>query len=240
MKVYIGYDDREQVAYDVCKASILRRASIPVDIIPLNHRELRNKGLFTRPWKIEAGGQYICEVDGRPFSTQFSHSRFLVPTLAREAGAELAIFVDADFLFLEDIARLMGEANKNYAVQVCQHDYRPSAGIKMDGMVQQPYNRKLWSSLMLFNIGSRWNDELTPEAVNTWDGRSLHTFSWMPDHMIGKLDLAWNWIPGYSENKAKAVHFTEGMPFMPGYENAAYSGEWVRELVKIHHPSMAI
>jgi hypothetical protein len=240
MRIYIGYDDREQVAYDVCKASILRRASIPVEVIPLKHQELRRKGLFSRTWRIDTGGQYYCEVDGRPFSTQFSHSRFLVPELARQAGHEWALFVDCDFLFLEDVAKLKAEANKNYAVQCVQHDYRPNAGIKMDGMVQQPYNRKLWSSLMLFNVNNRWNEELTPQAVNTWDGRSLHTFSWIPDHMIGKLDMGWNWIPGHSDGKPKAVHFTEGMPFMPGYEHEPHSGDWVRELVSIHHPSMVI
>ena len=237
MKVYIGYDDREQVAYDVCRHSILKRASIPVQIVPLMHRALRNSGLFRRPWKIEATGQYICEVDGRPFSTQFSHSRFLVPQLAKECGDEWALFVDCDFIFLDDIARLYTLRDENVALQCVQRNYK-SDGIKMDGMVQQSYSRKLWSSLMLFNVNHEGNSRLTHEEVNTWDGRKLHNFGWLYENEIGAVPEAWNWIPGHSSGKPSAVHYTEGMPFMAGYENEAYSDVWMRELVSIHHPSM--
>lgn len=237
MKIYIGYDDREQVAYDVCKHSILKRASIPVQIVPLMHKPLRNSGLFRRPWKIDSLGQYICEVDGRPFSTQFSHSRFLVPQLARECGDKWALFVDCDFIFLDDVAKLYEMRSFSYAVQCVKHDYK-SDGVKMDGMTQQSYSRKLWSSLMLFNVNHIQNEALTHEEVNTWDGRKLHNFGWLEESQIGGLPESWNWIPNHSKGDPQAVHYTEGMPFMAGYENAPYSDNWMRELVSIHHPSM--
>ena len=101
--IYVGYDSREDIAYEVCRHSIVRRASVPVEVIPLNHRELRRQGLFWRPWIIRGDGQFMDGVDGLPFSTEFSHTRFLVPDLAKKKGAEWALFVDCDFLFLEDI-----------------------------------------------------------------------------------------------------------------------------------------
>lgn len=239
MKIYIGYDDREQVAYDVCKHSILKRASIPVEVIPLMHRSLRNSGLFTRTWKVEASGQYTCEVDGRPFSTQFSHTRFLVPELARLTETDWAVFVDCDFLFLDDVANLFALRDKTKAVQLVKHNYK-SDGIKMDGCIQQSYSRKNWSSLMMFNVKHPANLGLTHMEVNSWDGRELHNLKWLTDDLIGGLPEAWNWIGNHSPGVPSAVHYTEGMPFMPGYENTPYANEWARELVSLHHPSMKI
>ena len=239
MKIYIGYDDREQVAYDVCKASILKRSSIPVDVIPLMHKPLRNSGLFKRPWKIDALGQYICEVDGRPFSTQFSHTRFLVPELARLTETEWSVFVDCDFLFLDDVAKLYELRDPSKAIQVVKHNYKAD-GIKMDGCIQQSYNRKLWSSLMLFNVNHAAHDAMTHNEVNEWDGRELHQLKWVQDDLIGGIPEAWNWIPSHSKGQPSAVHYTEGMPFMPGYEAEPYAHEWVRELAGMHHPSMKL
>jgi hypothetical protein len=39
--VYVGYDRREDIAYQVCRQSLLRNASIPLDIEPLVQDSLR-------------------------------------------------------------------------------------------------------------------------------------------------------------------------------------------------------
>ena len=41
LKIYIGYDSREDIAYQICRESILQTASVPVEIIPLKQKELK-------------------------------------------------------------------------------------------------------------------------------------------------------------------------------------------------------
>ena len=66
LNVYVGYDSREDIAYRVCRDSILNHASIPVRVIPLKQQKLRELGLYKRG------------IDPRA-STEFSLTRFLVP-----------------------------------------------------------------------------------------------------------------------------------------------------------------
>ena len=67
LRIFIGYDSREHVPYEVCKHSVRRHASSPLDIIKLEHRDLRRKGLFDRPWSIQGNGQYHDTTDGKPY-----------------------------------------------------------------------------------------------------------------------------------------------------------------------------
>ena len=57
-----------------------------------------------------------------------------------------------------------------------QHDYSPSATIKMDGQAQTIYPRKNWSSVMLFNCGHKSNAKLTQNLVNE-KNLTEHTFT---------------------------------------------------------------
>ncbi|KAL4592992.1 hypothetical protein LXL04_006003 [Taraxacum kok-saghyz] len=47
-RIFVGYDTREDVAYEVCWYSILKRSSIPVEVIPIKQSELREKKYFWR------------------------------------------------------------------------------------------------------------------------------------------------------------------------------------------------
>src|SRR6188768_1135143 len=47
-RVYIGWDQREPIAYDVAKFSLERRASIPVAVAPIKLDDLRSRGLYRR------------------------------------------------------------------------------------------------------------------------------------------------------------------------------------------------
>ena len=49
LRIFIGYDRREDTAYRVCAASLARRARCPVVITPLIQDNLRARGLYTRP-----------------------------------------------------------------------------------------------------------------------------------------------------------------------------------------------
>ena len=48
MKVFVGYDTREDIAYQVCKHSIETK-SPDADVRPLKQQELRDAGWYTRP-----------------------------------------------------------------------------------------------------------------------------------------------------------------------------------------------
>jgi hypothetical protein len=228
LNIYVGYDSREQEAYQVCEYSLRKYASTDLDIRPLKHLELRKQGIFDRPWRVRETGQMVDERDGQPFSTEFSFTRFLVPHLAKRRGIEdWVMFVDCDFLFLDDVAKIFRTVvDEEKPVWVVKHQYRPSTGIKMDGCVQTTYNRKLWSSLILFNCQGDFDWLLQPRLVNWMPGSYLHQFQWLKDDQIGAIPEAWNWIPHHSPGTPKAVHFTEGMPFMPGYENEPYAELW--------------
>lgn len=225
--IYIGYDEREHEVYQACKHSIIKNTKSPekIKIHKLAHRPLREQGLLTREWKIESNGQYKDLVDGRPFSTQFTFSRFLVPTLWETEDSpksNLCLFVDCDFVFTSDIVDLFEDIEKNPTgspLHVVKHNYKPQSTTKMDNMVQCMYNMKLWAAFMIFDMSYSENEQLTPEVVNTASGRDLMAFCWISNKdNIGEIPEAWHFIPGHSEKRVsryKAVHFTEGGPWFP-------------------------
>lgn len=216
--VYIGYDSREQVAYDVCKFSIERRASKPVDIRKLELQELRDQGIYKRSHDPLA-------------STEFTYSRFLVPYLNQYK--EPALFVDCDFLFLADVWELLDQANNSFALQCVQHDYRPTEETKMDSIPQTQYPRKNWSSLILWNCEHEKNRELTIEVVNKQTGAFLHRLQWVDDEDIGSISYLWNFLEGWyqspRDNAVKAVHYTRGGPWFKDWQDVDYGDDWRRE-----------
>ena len=223
--VFIGYDSREPEAYDVLRASILKHATMAVNIQKLDQRALHHAGLYRRTWRAE-GNQKIDNVDNKPFSTEFSFSRFLVPALMQWEG--WGLFIDCDQLFVSDIAEMLHEMDPKKAVHVCQQRYEAVDGLKMDGMRQEKYFRKNWSSVMLFNCGHPSNKLLTPEVVNCEPGSWLHGFGWLPDGDIGDLNHGWNWIDGTTKVEPKNIHYTLGGPWFPHMRNmnAPYFEEW--------------
>ncbi len=218
--IFIGYDPREEEAFQVCIASILRHTKEPLRIVTLNQSVLRAEGLYWRPQDVkpvyenpqsdplvQIGVQYRDLLDGRPMSTQFTYTRFLVPHLCGYEGR--AIFVDCDFMFREDIYGALNIDMKGAAVAVVKHDHRPRESVKMDGIDQSPYPRKNWSSFIVWDCGHPMNQRLNLEVVNSWEGRDLHRFGWLSDSDILGLDPRWNWLEKYDEpiENPAAVHW---------------------------------
>lgn len=226
LKVFIGFDPREQDAYLVARHSLRKRASIQVEVTPLILEHLRWKRLYERPHEMREGRiwDYISRA---PMATEFALTRFLVPHLAGYRGP--ALFVDCDFLFRADVKRLLDCFDPTFAVQVVKHEHRPEAETKMDGQIQTGYPRKNWSSCVLWNCGHLAHAGQL-ERVNRWSGLWLHQFRWLQDQDVGELPLAWNWLEGINPpmlwTGPAAVHYTRGIPSMPGYEDSAYAGEW--------------
>jgi len=218
MKVFVGYDPREDIAYQVCKHSILTRQP-NANVRPLVQKELRDAGWYTRP------------VD-KLASTEFTFTRFLVPELANFKG--WAVFMDCDMILTTDIKELFDQADDKYAVMCVQHDYTPKEGMKMDGQKQTVYPRKNWSSVVLFNCAHPSNARLTQDMVNDpeLNGAYFHRFSWLKDEEIGELDHTWNYLVGVYDDieTPKLIHYTEGGPWFENYRDCEFNELWKKEL----------
>lgn len=222
-KVYIGYDAREDIVYQVCKHSILSRSK-DISVEPLKLNELREKKLY---WRDE----------DKLGSTEFTFSRFLIPELNNFNG--WALFCDCDLLFLEDVDQLFNLADDKYAVMCVQHDYTPKEGKKMDGKIQSIYPRKNWSSVVLWNCSHPSNRQVNKKLINdpNTTGKYLHRFSWLSNEEIGSIPLNWNWLVGWYNEPAdgvpSALHFTEGGPWFENYRYCNYHQNWKEELNKM-------
>ena len=95
MKVFVGYDTREDIAYQVCKHSIESK-SPQADVRPLKQQELRDAGWYTRPIDKLA-------------STEFTFTRFLIPELCNFKG--WAVFMDSDMILTTDIKELFDQVD---------------------------------------------------------------------------------------------------------------------------------
>lgn len=216
LKVFIGYDSREVVAFHVLVHSLLRHSSQPLAIYPLYRPALIASGLYTR------------ESDSLE-STEFSLTRFLVPYLSNYEGVSL--FMDCDMLCQSDVGELFAyaEAAPFSSCFVVKHDYIPKSSVKMDGQVQSVYPRKNWSSVILFQ--NSMCHRLTPDYVNTVTPAMLHRFTWTQDELICPLPLEWNWLVGEYESRLDVpiLHYTLGGPWFPQYRRGPEANRWVQE-----------
>ena len=225
LRVYLGYDPRDTLAFEVAAHSLRSRASVPLEVHALRDWDLRAQGLYYRPAWINETGQRYDGRDGTPCSTDFSYLRFLVPLL-EDFGPEWVVFSDPDVLWRADVADLLAQAEADKAVMCVKHDHRPPEPLKMTGTLQRLYRRKNWSSLMLIRPAA--NRALTKYRVNMETKDWLHALAWLADAEIGALPEAWNWLCGWSrpEVEPKLVHFTRGTPDMPGHEDEPFAEEW--------------
>jgi lipopolysaccharide biosynthesis glycosyltransferase len=220
--LYIGFDSREPVAWQVAAHSITLRSSLPVALHPLALSQL--KGLLTRTRSTQQ-------------ATDFSFSRFLVPHLSGYQG--WSIFMDCDVLCLDDIAHLWAMRDERYAVMVVQHDHVPKEQTKFLGQVQTAYPMKNWSSVMLMN-NARCR-ALSPQYVNEASGLDLHRFHWLEGaDLIGALPARWNHLVDYDPplpaNELSLLHFTSGGPWFADYAHCGYADLWRAEFASMTAP----
>lgn len=223
IRVFMGFDPVEAVAFHVCTHSIIRHSHVPVAITPL---ALVNLSGYTEQHK-----------DG---SNQFIYSRFLVPHLMEYKG--WAIFMDGDMLLRDDIANLWAMRDESKAVMCIKHDYKTRAAIKYLGAKNEDYPRKNWSSVILWNCAHPANRVVTPEFVEKATGAQLHRFTWLKDEEIGELPIEWNWLPDeFGENdNAKLLHFTLGLPSFYEYADSPMACEWHRENILANYTKQTI
>lgn len=217
LKVFIGYDPAEEIAWNVADFSLRRHSSEEVQVFPIKQKTVRELGLYSR------------EVDQKA-STEFSITRFLTPYLAANNG--WALFTDCDFLFTDDIHKVFDFVDETKAVHVVKHDYVPSKSSKMHGVAQSAYPRKNWSSFMLFNTAHPSVKALTPDVVNKESPAFLHRFEWLSDDEIGELPLQFNFLEGeYPAEGAipNVIHYTNGGPWFEDWQEVDYADLWTAE-----------
>ena len=219
--VFIGYDPKEAGAFSVLAYSIHEHASQPVTIAPIMLSQIQ--GVYTR--------------ERNPLqSTEFSFSRFLTPYLSNYEG--WSIFMDCDMVMQDDIAKLWELRDDRYAVMCVKHIHQPKEDTKFLDAVQTKYEKKNWSSVMLFNNAKCRS--LTPEYVNTATGLELHQFKWIAnDDLIGEIPQKWNHLVGYNapDPNASLIHFTIGGPYFHEYADCEHSNTWNAVKEKMLHIS---
>lgn len=203
MRIFIGYDPREAVAYHVCVQSIIEHARDP-------------KLLQFTPVRGER----------RDGSNDFIYARFLVPYLCGYRGR--ALFVDGDMIVRADVGELFADAMPYNGVKVVKHDYQTKHPIKYLGNENRDYPRKNWSSVVLWNCGFYPNRKLTPEFVREATGAELHRFSWLVDSQIGELPSEWNRLVLEQDIRPtdKLLHYTIGTPCFTEYADCDGAEEW--------------
>lgn len=214
IRVFIGWDSRETVAYHVLSHSIITRARQPVTIAPVG-----NATLPPELWWRDKG----------PYdSTEFSNARFAVPALCGFEG--WALFMDCDMVCLDDLGELWDQRDEQYAVMVRKHQHIPNQATKFLGAPQTRYARKNWSSLMLLNCEHPDTQALTADFINKAAGLDLHGFAWTTEAHIGELVGPWNDLVLEGRCGSSSLpHFTEGGPWH-GYVSQAHAEAWCDEL----------
>ena len=209
INLYVGYDEREAIAYHVFCHSVIKNTSIPVKITPLVLSQLKE----------------FNEIH-QDRSNDFVYSRFLTPYLNEFDG--WAIFADGDMICQGDLKELIGMADPNKALMVVKHDYQTKASIKYLGNINENYPRKNWSSVILWNCSHPKHKILTPEFVSNQTGKFLHRFSWLDDNDIGELPVEWNWLAcEYEKNTdAKLIHYTLGTPCFKDFRDTDMAEIW--------------
>jgi len=218
-RIFIGYDHVEAVAFHTLCHSIWRHSSGPVSIVPIMLSSLPEMTRDRDPMQ----------------SNEFAFSRWLVPYLCGYEGH--AVFMDCDMLVTDDIYKLWAHKdNMPGAVSVVKHNHVPKEKVKFLGQAQLIYDKKNWSSVMLFDNSKC--EALSVNYVNTAHGLDLHQFKWTDDP-IGELPLRWNFLVDYYYdlpiNEISNLHFTIGGPYFRQYAKCSYADVWWEEYKSMTH-----
>jgi|TARA_B110000259_G_C13989779_1_gene391971 lipopolysaccharide biosynthesis glycosyltransferase len=209
INIFVGFDQKESIAYHAFVQSLIDSSSIPLSITPLAENNLN---IYNEK-----------HLDG---TNKFTYSRFLVPYLMNFKG--WAIYFDGDMVCLSDIKDLIRNFDTNKAVSVIKHDYKTKNSVKYFGQKNEDYPRKNWSSVIIWNCEHPKNKILTPDFIESMNGAFLHRFKWLDNVEIGELDKKWNWLAvEYPEIKdANLIHYTLGTPCFEEYKNTSMANYW--------------
>jgi len=207
MNIFIGYDKRQPLAYNVCRHSIERRASKRVHIEPLiiEQMPIQRKGL-----------------------TEFTFSRYLVPYLCQYK--EEALFLDPDMIVLEDIHKIKEFVFMDKAVSIVKNPLRfewpslmyfnnPLCGeLTLEEVALGKPQTLAWAQDRIGALPSEWNhcvgyDAPNPNAkivhftqgIPCWPETQDCEFSkeWQKEAKLTIGTVSWNELMGQSVHKAQ-------------------------------------
>jgi len=215
-KVFIGYDPRQPVSYNVLQHSIVIRTEYPVSITPLVLETLpiTRKGL-----------------------TPFTWSRFLVPYLCNYQG--LAIFMDADILVQADIKELFDIVSSlqdasGYipAVSVAKNKARFEWASVMVFNCSHPDNKVLTPDFIQTTDkglhGIAWTDSIggIPDEWNHLVGYDELRQVRVQHSLDNGHEAAWSTELSPGKSHAKLIHFTQGVPAWSITADSEYAEQW--------------
>jgi hypothetical protein len=87
--------------------------------------------------------------------------------------------------------------------------------------------------VILWNCSHIKNKSLTPQFIENATGAKLHRFTWLDESDIGELPIEWNWLPDEfgSNEEAKLLHFTLGLPSFYEFTGSPMANEWHAEKI---------
>ena len=125
INIFIGYDSKEKVAYNVLSHSIIQNSTKPVAITPIALNHLKDD--FVRERNALS-------------STEFSFSRFMIPHLMNYQG--WALFMDCDMLMFEDVSELWRMRDDSKAFKFVNMTMYQKKKTKFLGQTQTKYEKK--------------------------------------------------------------------------------------------------
>ncbi|MEQ9411643.1 MAG: glycosyltransferase [Fuerstiella sp.] len=203
IRIFVGCDDSMMIPAHVLEYSIRKHTQHPVQVF-----YMRNM-----PVPVPK------DPKNRP-GTGFSFNRFLIPKLAGYAGK--AIYVDADMLVFDDIAKLWNTPMDGKAV-LCSTQHEVPKGWE-DRQNNDHGEGRYWTpgrqmSVMLMDC-SQLNWDLDDIIAGLDRGEYSYKelmaeFCILPPDAIGdSIPNEWNCLEWYEEDRSQLVHFTV-VPIQP-------------------------
>lgn len=207
VRIFVGMQPEQQLAFEVLRYSIRRHASLSVDVIPL-FRAVAASGITIPAPQAR---------QNRP-RTPFTFQRFAIPKLRNYQGR--AIYLDSDMLVFRDIRELWMWPLQG--AQVLSVREPPGSG-----------RRPQFSVMVMDCEALKWD---VAEIINRLDHNELtyeqavHEMK-VADRVAAVLPEDWNELERYREGRTALLHYTDmsRQPWLTADNpNARY---WCEELL---------
>ncbi len=210
MRIYIGTESKTLIAQKVLEYSIVRRASVPVELVPM----------VGSAWEYPTGGI--------PVGTGFSFRRWMIPRATEWEGT--AIYLDADQLVLHDIAELAELCSDPTAATV-RCSYQPDKF----SATPWPQTSVMWIDCeKAGRDASAWGfriDQLLARARG-WTKKQYADFmhgTWLAVPPA-RLPTRWNHLNVYEPGNTRLLHYTKEDQQPWYYPKHPQAGLWREEL----------
>lgn len=197
VRIFVGCDDSQLVAGHVLEHSIRKHASVPVEMFFMNNMPIKPPR----------------HARNRP-GTGFSFNRFLIPKLAGYHGK--AIYLDADMLVFDDIAKLWSIPFEGRKV-LCSVQHEMPRG--WENKQNNPLGEgRYWTpgrqmSVMLMDCDRLdWNIDKIIEALDagqySYKNLMAEFCILRPEEIGDTIANTWNCLEWYEPGRSQLVHFT--------------------------------